>query len=51
MPGTDGAVAFAMIHVILKEGLENKEFWNRWANYSLDDLRKLVENYTPPVPS
>jgi anaerobic selenocysteine-containing dehydrogenase len=47
MPGTDGAVAFAMIHVILKEGLENAEFWNRWANYSLDDLRDSVAEYTP----
>ncbi|MDF1859132.1 MAG: molybdopterin-dependent oxidoreductase [Verrucomicrobiales bacterium] len=47
MPGTDGAVAFAMIHVILKEGLENAEFWNRWANYPLDDLRGDVAEYTP----
>ena len=47
MPGTDGAVAFAMIHTILKEGLEDKKFWNRWANLSLDKLRKSVENYTP----
>jgi len=47
MPGTDGAVAFAMIHTILKEGLEDKEFWNRWANLSLDELRKSVKDYTP----
>ena len=47
MPGTDGAVAFAMIHTILKEGLENKEFWNRWANLSLDKLRESVKDYTP----
>lgn len=47
MPGTDGAVAFAMIHVILKEGLEDEQFWNRWANYHLADLRKLVKDYTP----
>lgn len=47
MPGTDGAVAFAMIHVILKEGLENQEFWNRWANYPLEDVRTLVKDYTP----
>ncbi len=47
MPGTDGAVAFGMIHTILKEGLENEEFWNRWANVSLDDLRKSVKDYTP----
>jgi anaerobic selenocysteine-containing dehydrogenase len=47
MPGTDGAVAFAMIHVILKKGLEDEKFWNRWSNYSLQDLRKGVEEYTP----
>lgn len=47
MPGTDGAVAFAMIHTILKEGLEDEKFWNRWANVSLDDLRESVKDYTP----
>jgi thiosulfate reductase/polysulfide reductase chain A len=47
MPGTDGAVAFAMIHVILRENLHDEKFWNRWANYSLVDLRKLVKDYTP----
>ena len=47
MPGTDGAVAFAMIHTILKEGLENKECWNHWANVSLDDLKESVKDYTP----
>ncbi|MDF1714645.1 MAG: molybdopterin-dependent oxidoreductase, partial [Akkermansiaceae bacterium] len=47
MPGTDGAVAFAMIHTILKEGLENKEFWNRWTNIPLDDVRESVKDYTP----
>lgn len=47
MPGTDGAVAFAMIHVILKENLQNDEFWNRWANYPLDEVRKDVASYTP----
>lgn len=47
MPGSDGAIAFAMIHTILKEGLENKEFWDRWANISLEDVRKSVKDYTP----
>lgn len=47
MPGTDGAVAFAMIHTILAESLENAEFWNRWANYPLEDLREHVRDYTP----
>ena len=47
MPGTDGAVAGAMLHTILKENLQNDEFWNRWANYPLEDLRKQVKDYTP----
>jgi len=47
MPGTDGAVALGMIHSILKAGLENEEFWNRWSNYPLEDLRKHVSSYTP----
>ncbi|MGB0583280.1 MAG: molybdopterin-dependent oxidoreductase, partial [Limisphaerales bacterium] len=47
MPGTDGAVAFAMLHTILEEGLENEAFWNRWTNYPLARLREDVKNYTP----
>ena len=47
MPGTDGAVAFAMIHTILKEGLEDETFWNEWSNYSLKELRAHVKSYTP----
>lgn len=47
MPGTDGAVAFAMLHTILKEGLEDEEFWNRWTNYSLASLREDVKDHTP----
>lgn len=47
MPATDGAIALAMIHVILAEGLEDAEFWNRWSNYPLSDLRKHVAGYTP----
>ncbi len=47
MPGTDGAVAFAMIHVILREGLQDEEFWNRWSNLPLEKLRESVKDYTP----
>ncbi len=46
-PGTDGAIALAMAHVILERGLANEAFWNRWANYPLDDLRKHLAPYTP----
>ena len=47
MPGTDGAVAFAMIHTILKDDLQDTEFWNTWSNYPLEELRKDVAEYTP----
>jgi len=47
MPGTDGAVAFAMIHTILKEGLQNDDFWKRWANIPMQELRDSVKTYTP----
>lgn len=47
MPGTDGAIAFAMIHVILREKLENLEFWNKWSNLDIEELRKSVKDYTP----
>ena len=47
MPGTDGAIAGAMIHTILKEKLYDESFWNRWANYSLEKLREDVKDYTP----
>ncbi len=47
MPGTDGAVAFAMIHTILNEGLANQAFWERWSNLPLEELRESVKTYTP----
>ncbi|MEO1085889.1 MAG: molybdopterin-dependent oxidoreductase, partial [Acidobacteriota bacterium] len=47
MPGTDGAVAAAMGHVILEEGLHNQDFWDRWANVPLDDIRAQLAPYTP----
>ena len=46
-PATDGAVALAMAHVILREGLEDRTFWERWANVSLDTIRAHVSGYTP----
>ncbi len=46
-PGTDGAIALAMAHVILAEGLENAEFWKRWANVDLEEIRRHVAPYTP----
>ena len=46
-PGTDGAIAMAMCHVICNEALYDEEFWNRWANYPLDDLKSHLEPFTP----
>ena len=42
-PGTDGAVAAAMCHVILKEKLYDKAFFERWSNHPLEE--KVFEHY------
>ena len=42
MPGTDGAVAFAMCYVILEEGLYDPKFWKRWVNVPLETIRKHI---------
>ncbi|GIW79013.1 MAG: formate dehydrogenase [Gemmatales bacterium] len=46
-PGTDGAIALAMCHTIIKEGKANKEFFNDWANCTLDELWEQIKDYTP----
>ena len=46
-PGTDGAVALAMNHVILSEGLHDAEFLERWTNVTIDELREHLKSYTP----
>jgi anaerobic selenocysteine-containing dehydrogenase len=45
--GTDASVAMAMAHVIVKEGLSNRAFWDRWCNLPFADLEKHVELFTP----
>ncbi|WFO74618.1 formate dehydrogenase subunit alpha [Desulfurococcaceae archaeon MEX13E-LK6-19] len=45
-PGTDIALANAMIHVIIKENLYDKEFVAK-RTVGFDDLVKTVEKYTP----
>ncbi|MFB3886757.1 MAG: molybdopterin-dependent oxidoreductase [Thermodesulfobacteriota bacterium] len=45
-PGTDGALALALIHVIIKENLFDKDFIERWT-YGFDKLIPHVEPYTP----
>ena len=46
-PGTDGAIALAMGHTILAEGLHDEEFLNQWVNVSVDELREHYKSYTP----
>jgi len=45
-PGTDGALALALIHVIIKEDLYDKDFVERWA-HGFDKLVSHIEPYTP----
>jgi thiosulfate reductase / polysulfide reductase chain A len=45
-PGTDLALNYALIHVILKETLYDEEYVHRWVT-GLTELRTFVEPYTP----
>ena len=46
-PGTDGAIALAMVNVIIDNNLYDKKFWDRWVNYPLNDLKKQIAGFTP----
>ena len=45
-PGTDLALNYALIHTILKEGLQDKEYVRRWVQ-GMKELEAFVEPYTP----
>jgi thiosulfate reductase/polysulfide reductase chain A len=45
-PGTDLALNYALIHVILKENLYDEEFVNKWFS-GLKEYRAFVESHTP----
>ena len=45
-PGSDQALALGLIHVILRDGLEDREYISEHA-HGFDDLRKLASDYTP----
>src|SRR5512143_4209355 len=45
-PGTDIALLNGLAHIILKEGLEDKEFIAQRTE-GFDEWRKVVETYTP----
>ncbi|MFQ5667789.1 MAG: molybdopterin-dependent oxidoreductase [Candidatus Binatia bacterium] len=47
MPGSDGAIAFAMANVIIDAGLADEAFWRRWTNYPLDKLKAHIKDWTP----
>ena len=43
-PGTDGALALAMLHVIIKEGLYDHPFVKKWT-LGFDELKKHIDDY------
>jgi anaerobic selenocysteine-containing dehydrogenase len=45
-PGTDGALALAMMHVIINEDLQDREFIDQWT-LGFDKLVPHVQQYTP----
>jgi anaerobic selenocysteine-containing dehydrogenase len=48
-PGTDGMVALAMAHVILKANLHNKDFIERWINIPTSALAQYLSQYPPEM--
>ena len=46
-PGTDGAIALAMAHVILREELHDEEFVSTWTNVTVEELREHLNENTP----
>jgi thiosulfate reductase/polysulfide reductase chain A len=46
-PGTDGLVALAIGHVILRDHLQDTEFIEQWTNASLEEWRAHYLPYTP----
>ena len=45
--GTDGAIALAMAHVIMKEGHYDRDFIENWTNVTVDQLKTHLAKYTP----
>jgi len=45
-PGTDGALAFGMLNVIINEELYDKDFVNNWC-LGFNELKSLVQKYSP----
>ncbi len=47
LPGTDGAVALAIGHVILREDLQDSDFIEDWTNVTLAELKEHYQQFTP----
>ncbi len=45
-PGTDGALALGFLHVIINEGLYDKEFVEKWT-HGFEELKQRVQDYPP----
>jgi len=45
-PGTDAALALGWIHVVIEEGLYDREFVEKWT-YGFKELTQRVREYTP----
>lgn len=44
--GTDGALAFGIMHVLIKENLYNKAFVDQWC-HGFEELKAYAERFTP----
>jgi anaerobic selenocysteine-containing dehydrogenase len=45
-PGSDGALALGLIEIIIREGLYEKSFVEKWT-VGFEDLKEAVKDYTP----
>lgn len=45
-PGTDGALALGMIHILINENLYDKEFVTQWV-HGFEELKEYVKEFTP----
>lgn len=48
-PGSDGAIAMALAHVIAHEGLADRAFWDRWCNLPFEQLLAHLAPFTPEL--
>ena len=46
MPGTDGALALAMMHIIIRDGLQDQDYIDRYT-LGFDQLKARVKEYPP----